>query len=195
MGSVLRGLRGLGVSGAALGIMGAVVAVAACIDAPQTVSGGDLRFDAAPPTAPLVVDAAAVDLCLQPDSGSAGETTWSALYRDYFGGGAACAGTGACHGAATQPGALASGGYVCPRGDATACFDGITNPKAHDLDPSAVLVNVGNPEGSGLYQILRKVNGTMSLGQNQMPQKPECYFSERDMARILTWMRNGAKND
>lgn len=47
------------------------------------------------------------------DAGSG--VTWTALYRDLFGPTAqsGCAGSGACHGAASESGALVSNGYVC----------------------------------------------------------------------------------
>src|SRR5512140_1093248 len=89
------------------GVFGALVVVAvanplACTDASGTVSGGDLTFAAGAPAVIAAADAG-------PGAGTG--TKFSDLYRDFFGpGGAAkCAGNGQCHGAADQPGAMASG--------------------------------------------------------------------------------------
>jgi hypothetical protein len=181
---------------AASAIVVLVCAVAAaCADANQTITGGDLRFDAAVPAAPPFDGGP--PLCFNGDA-SAGDSTWPSLYRDYFGGSATCSLNSDCHGTTSGSGYKLSH-YLCPSNDPAACYAGITSPEAQfnrfGAPDNLPLVNVGNPEGSGLFKVLRKVNGDPTGGANRMPQMPTCYFSEADMSRILTWMRNGAKPD
>jgi hypothetical protein len=91
-----------------------LVAAASCTDATGHISGGDALYS--------VPDASA-----DPDLGLGTGTTFTDLYNDFFGpmskafpnakGQAGCAGIGQCHGDPTQPGAMATGGYVCPSAD------------------------------------------------------------------------------
>ena len=174
--SLLLGLVGLG-----------VLFLSACAIADGTVSGGQDLFDASAPTPPPVEGGAdaGTDAVTAGDSG-AGADTWTALYHDYFGttGVASCAGTGTCHGSASQSGAQTSQ-YICPPGDQTGCYTGITNPMAGLLTPGdgkAFSTTV-------LYSILRKQSG----GGN-MP-KSGYSFTAADIARISSWVAAGAKND
>lgn len=148
-----------------------------CGDASQTTSGGEPRFDAAAGgSAPLACE----------DKGTAGPSTWSSLYADYFGptGKASCAGDGQCHGGADQPGAKATG-YVCAP-NASACYETVTKSR---------IVVAGDtttpPEQSLLHVVLRKCDGT-----GIMPKRPaSVVFSPSDMERIHNWLRKGAPND
>ncbi len=166
----------------------------ACSDASQTVTGGELRFDAAVPVS-TAVDGGP-NLCFKGDAANA-PTTWTSLYTDYFGGSATCSLESGCHGSDTAGGYQVSH-YLCPKDDKDGCFAGISDPGAafqRGQPASFPLVNVAKPSESGLYKILRKVNGDTSGLGNRMPQSPTCYFSEADMSRILKWMGDGAKND
>lgn len=141
-----------------------------------SIQGGESRFDAASVSLPNE-DAGELD---------ASASTWAELHRDFFGptGQASCAGDGACHGAPSQPGAMASG-YVCPEGR-DACYAGITNPAAHLVK----LSSSGLASDTDLHRILRKSDGT-----GIMPKRPEFVFSREDMARIDAWILRGAPND
>ena len=147
----------------------------ACADATGTVSGGERRFDAAPPLA---------DICLTAGPGHDG-ITWTELYKDYFGGAASCSLEGTCHGDATGSGVKDSN-FICPKNDKDACFKGL----GEGVFGSAPLVNTADPTKSGLYLVLRK-----SSGGGKMPKKPQCTFGVADMKRITDWMTAGAKND
>ncbi len=150
----------------------------ACGDASTEVSGGEPRFDAA---APQFGGSA------QP---SANPASWSALYKDVFGptGTASCAGTGACHGSKDQLGARGSGGFVCADQDGcrASILDPATGPLVGPEDKSA-------PETSGLYGVLRRVEGGRTVGI--MPKTPAYVFTEAELGRIKTWIANGAPND
>ncbi len=144
-----------------------------CYGDPPTVTGGEARFDAAPPPPK---DELTID--------RAGGSKWSELYRDYFGptGAASCAGDGACHGSAGQAGARASE-YVCPS-TANGCYEGMV--KGGLIPPRAGQ----GPEGSVLHVVLRKADGS-----GFMPKRPPKVFGEVDMARIDAWLAQGAPND
>ena len=168
---------------------------AACSDANQIATGGELRFDAA---LPVTTADGGINLCFKGDAATS-PTTWTSLYADYFGGSATCSLNSGCHGTTDdQAGGYQVSHYVCPKNNKDACFAGITDPGAQfrrGQPDSFPLVNVGKPNESGLFKILRKVNGDTSGGGNRMPQSPTCYFSEADISRILKWMGDGAKND
>jgi hypothetical protein len=152
------------------------LATVGCGDATTEVSGGEPRFDAAAPQ-------------LGEGRPSASPTSWTGLYRDIFGpnGTASCAGNGTCHGSKEQLGARSSGGCVCA--DQEGC-------RASLLDPSTGLVKPDDkraPETSGLYAVLRRVEGGRAVGI--MPKEPPYTFTEAELTRIKTWIANGALND
>jgi hypothetical protein len=128
--------------------------------------------------------------CAGPDAST--DTTYTALYHDYFGpsGGANCSGSvGACHGEASGAGALGSGGFVCGASQSD-CFAGMSSGTADLLSSSST----AHPANSGLEVALRKAesNGTT----NNMPLTPvSCVFSDDDIARISTWIQAGAQNN
>jgi hypothetical protein len=172
----------------ALAILGCAVAFSACATATGDVQGGEPRPDTGeqgatqpPPPPACVIDAM---------TGSG--TTWSDLYRDFFGptGKASCAGNGTCHGDATQQGAKSSGGYVCA-GDKVAC-------RASLLSDDTGLIQLPRdqtePEASGLVQELRRRKPDGSV-VGLMPKTPECVFESAAIDRIETWIKNGAPND
>ncbi|MBK6695530.1 MAG: hypothetical protein IPG50_25450 [Myxococcales bacterium] len=167
--------------------MMALAAVSACVDEKTTPSGGGDRFDAAAPpsAAPVVRATDAGDGAAARPTGSSFEE----LFRDYFGatGQATCAGDGACHGAADQPGAIASGGYICPPTSRDECYAGITNKQTQLVIPGDTTTPVASRY---LHVILRKSDGT-----GIMPKRPPFVFDELDMARIDAWLLRGAPND
>lgn len=175
----------------------AVVIPLACTDAGGTVSGGDLTFEGGAPAVISVVDAG-------PGAGTG--TKWTDLYRDFFGptGAAKCAGNGQCHGAADQPGAVASGGYICP--DVTPPPDAGSNPaKAQCRDTMTKVIIVSPPGGPSscgqpfakayMHNVIRKATAAAD-DENNMPRSPFTYtFSDADVARIDTWVQAGCKDD
>jgi hypothetical protein len=124
-----------------------------------------------------------------PDT-AAGGTTWSALYRDLFGSSAAasCAGTSVCHGSASASGAIGSHGYVCA--DAKGCRASMLSNEAALVQPSDATA----PEKSTLIQVLRRQSsGGVLVGS--MPKRSQFVFTNEQLARIETWIRNGAPDD
>ena len=189
----MAGYRGL----AYLFLTGPVIAAVAiaCYDSPPSPSGGDPLFDAALPN-PIsedAGDASDAPACPDPD---AGDATWTALYADFFGptGIGQCGdmtradGTEqtSCHHDATGNGAVASG-FIC--GDTQqSCWSGITNPAASFIGQQVVIA--GNPCASYLTQVLRHDGGGL------MPYYPQSVvFSDQDMARVATWIAQGAQNN
>ena len=171
----------------------AVAIHATACDAPQTVQGGTLLFDAAPEPAPGC------------DSGcipqAPANATWTALYKDLFGpaGIGQCGdatrtgqnGTTSCHHDASGNGAQASG-FIC--GDTQqSCYDGITSPQANFIGTQVVVAC--SPCGSYLTQVLRHGDGDGGI-TGIMPFYPEnVIFSDDDMNRVTAWIAAGAKND
>lgn len=158
-----------------LASLAALALLAACSDVTGSARGGDHGVDtggrAAGPSDPA--------------------PTFTALYDAFFGprGKAACAGDGACHGAADKPGAQATAsaaypnGYVCAP-DKESCWRAMTGAGLTSLGG-------GGAEQTTLYTILRK-----SSGGGSMPKRPfTVTFSETEMASIRAWIAAGAKND
>jgi hypothetical protein len=123
------------------------------------------------------------------DAGS----TWTALYRDYFGNpkSAACAGTGnGCHGNIEGAG-YGQSGYLCPIDDKDGCYKGITlsfDAGGFGLiapGPGAAYAN------SELSNELRLSDG----GGGGMPQSPPYAFTPVDIDRISAWIEAGAPNN
>lgn len=147
----------------------------ACATATGTTTGGDARFDA---TAPLS--------CSGDNAVLGTGHTWAELYADYFGSTShgACAGTGACHGDATQSGAQNSN-FVCPLNDKDDCYTSM-------VSASAALIQTSNPANSPLItQVLRHSDGSVG----NMPLTPPCSFSSTDLQRITDWITAGAQDD
>ncbi len=154
---------------------GLALAACGCSAATGSVTGGEPLFDAGV--------SGDVD---------AGVVTFTELYASFFGptGKASCAGDGACHGAADQPGAQATAstaypsGYVCAP-DQARCYAAMTGAGLTATGGG------GGAEQSTLYTILRKTGGGGS-----MPKRPTTVaFSPTEMARIRAWIAAGAKND
>lgn len=122
------------------------------------------------------------------DAGSG--STWTDLYRDFFGptGAASCAGDGNCHGTRDTQGALGSQGYVCA--DKDGCWASMTA-----ASPGLVTTaDATDPTKSTLYVTLRHRRSDGSLA-GSMPQRPSYVFSVASMDRIASWIQRGAKND
>ncbi|MBX3187910.1 MAG: hypothetical protein KF819_12880 [Labilithrix sp.] len=178
----------------ALAIVATFVAAAApgCASASGDVVGGGPRFDAGLPD-PLVQP------INEPSLTEASPTSWGGLYRDFFGKRArgGCAGTGACHGSIGRPGVSISG-FVC------ADIDDCWRSMRQDVHPSPMYKramvqddDVAAPDGAFLFKVLRVrlPDGTVEANLD-MPQQPRDFaFSEDDVARMKTWIRNGGLND
>ncbi len=141
-----------------------------------TTTGGDPRFDTAEP---IATPAGAED------AGSG--TRFTDLYRDFFGptGQASCAGSGQCHGSATEPGA-ASSSFICA--DQAGCYATMS---------SSSLVRASDatdPSNSVLISVLRH-RDTAGKVVGFMPKSPAYEFSSTSIARISTWIAAGAPND
>jgi hypothetical protein len=145
---------------------------------------------------------------------SAGGTTFTDLYADYFGpcGQASCTGLAGCHNTATETGALTSG-FVCgPTKE--SCWRGMTqgiNPDAGGVFCPVVCVGTcpqnstfacpTDPTKQTLYGGLHKAQ---AAGLNNMPcnSVPICQaakspytFTADDVARISTWIQQGAQDN
>jgi hypothetical protein len=193
---------------------GLLLPMAACTDAGGKASGGELTFEAG---TPVVTQEAG------PGQGTG--TAFSDLYRDFFGpkGAAKCSGNGSCHGGPTQPGALASGGYVCPDSQATAdAGSGGDDASAGDAasgdaaaaDPGRAQcrdtmmkhIIVDGPGGttstcgqpfakSWMFTVIRKATHAAD-DENSMPKMPYTYtFSDESVARINTWVQAGCPDN
>jgi hypothetical protein len=113
-------------------------------------------------------------------------TTWTSLYRDYFGpsGVASCAGDGACHGGTTQQGYEYSG-FLCPPGDTSAaCWGGITSRG----DGGAYLIL---PDASFATDKLSQVL-CQTTGVGSMPLFCSYDFTPVDIQRVAGWVNAGA---
>ena len=162
--------------------MSALALAAACAEASGDVRGGELAFD---PTPPAFVEPNACPVKDEADAGSG--TAWSDLWRDLFGptGAAKCADP-ICHG---SPSTTASKvGLLCV--DQAGCRQSLFD-KGLIQDPA----DFASPETSAFYTILRRCDAQdQTVGT--MPQRPSSYiFSPASLARVSTWMRNGAPND
>ncbi len=192
-------------------VVAAFVIPLACTDAGGHVSGGELAFEggAAAPTG-------------EAGPGGGTGTTFTDLYRDFFGptGAAKCAGNGMCHGAADQAGAVATGGYICPdvmsmgdagtggdAGDAGDAGGGGANPakalcrstmmKVILVDPPfSTTSTCGQPFAKAyMHNVIRKVTHAAD-DENNMPRTPFTYtFSDEAVARIDAWVMAGCPDN
>ena len=149
------------------------VAAADAVDdaEPADVAPADAASDV-----PAAVDVAA-------DVSPLGPATWTGIYTDYFGstGLASCGGSG-CH-LAGQGGDIASK-FICP--DKDTCYTSLTGASKLVLSTDAA-----SPTKSKLMRNLRQVGNA-----GKMPSGGSTFvFSTADVARISTWISNGAKND
>jgi hypothetical protein len=164
----------------------AACALASCTDAGGQVSGGQPLFDAGADAGPS-----------DPDLGLGTGVAFTDLYRDFFGpqGRATCGATQGCHGAPGDPGAVGSGGYVCPL-SAAPDGGGVSDPAEEQCRATMIKVGLqpsGAFEGTLLYRALRKTTPTPL---NHMPLAPFTYtFSPKGLARIAAWADAGAPDD
>ena len=134
-----------------------------------------------------------IDVAPQPvftiDAGS----TWSDLYRDYFGNDtqvhtAGCANGSFCHGATTDDGTEASG-YLCPKGDKEGCYKSFTTQAANG--PGLVTPDAGFATDL-LGSVLCQVNDAgQPVGDGVMPYDCVYNFTPVDVARIEAWLQAG----
>jgi len=159
------------------------------------VQGGGPRagYDASFPD-PLAVP------ITEPTFSDAPPTSFRGLYRDFFGRRAlsSCAGRTSCHADATGLGAKSSH-FVCA--DKDSCWD--TMRHAIDADPTVSKVplvsdaDVAAPENAYFFSVVRLVDASGAKQEHLgMPKVPtDFFFKPDDVARIQTWIRNGAMND
>lgn len=153
-------------------------AVAACSDATGSVRGGEPLFDPTPPTVNTAHD-----------GGAGGGSTWTDLYRDFFGpsGQASCAKNGGnCHGGEQETGTIASG-MVCSQTSKDDCHNGMT--RAASIVPPA---GSATPDQTQLYAIVRKAPPNSG---GTMPKSSAFAFTPADLQRIADWIKAGARND
>ena len=154
-------------------------------------------------------------------SDEGGAATWTSLYADYFGpsGQASCTAQPSCHGTASQLGSQTSG-FVCGA-TKESCWEGMTmgiNP----VDAGGVfcpIVCIGGDAGVGCPQntafacptdptqqsLYADLHKAQSSGLNNMPcggNLMECLasgstytFTSSDLARISTWIQQGAQDN
>ena len=173
----------------------ALVSVVSCTSASGDVEGGGPRlgYDASPPPQ-LVVP------ITEPTFDDAPKTSFRGLYRDFFGRRAlsSCAGRTSCHADATGLGAKGSH-FICA--DKDSCWD--TMRHAIDADPKVSTVpliadsDVTAPENAYLFSVVRLVDASGVKQEHLgMPKVPSDFFFKPDeIARMQTWIRNGALND
>jgi hypothetical protein len=154
----------------------AAVAIGACSNAPNGVTGGGDVFDATPPIAPATHCADGTGV------------TWTDLYRDCFGPGYAdCGGTGGCHRSSQDTGTSFSG-FLCGTSK-ESCYEGMVG-----IDSLVTPSGTQEPEKTRLYAALRKAP-PLTSPERAMPNNTGFAFSAGDLARISAWIKNGAKND
>ncbi len=168
----------------------AIAALGCGNEATGVVSGGDSLYDGAVPQ----VDSGPVDPMDSSSGEGGGDTapaapsTWTELYASYFGpsGVASCAGSGVCHGDMSQLGYMSSA-FLCPPNDSSGCYMGVTSAASGLLEPA------GPFSGTYFYTVLRKQVGTnITLS---MPKTPLYTFTPSDVAKISSWVADGAKNN
>lgn len=166
---------------------------ASCSADPNAVKGGAPRegFDAA---APPPFDAGVTEVTDK----NAPPTSWRGIYRDFFGRASrsGCAGNGTCHEAVGQTG-VSVGSFICP--DATICWQSLRSKHPEGKLQSGLVTDgdVADPAGAHLFEVIRikQPDGTVAKNLN-MPQLPADFaFTQEEVERMKTWIKNGANND
>jgi len=185
----------------ALTIAVASVAIGGCSSSSHETRDAGPRTDA-------TLDVMVVDTGVDSGSGDASDgyvpppvpiftldagTTWTALYRDYFGNVApnmpGCAGEGDCHGSTSSPG-YQNTGYLCPKNDKDDCYASLTS----QADGGAGLLT---PDASFSDDLLSQVlcQTSSNFQGAEMPLYCPYTFTAIDLERIGDWVANGAPND
>jgi hypothetical protein len=157
-----------------------VLASAACAGSvdPANIKGGQPVYDAALPPSPQAADAG-------PAGDASTSTKWSDLHAEFFKpkAAASCAGNGACHGSASEPGTISSGGYFCTD-DKTQCRQALIAAAMLDKDPAK----------ARLISVIRHRDAS---GQEVgfMPKASTYSFSAQSIDRISTWLKTGFPDD
>jgi hypothetical protein len=152
-------------------------------------------------------------------SAEGGAPTWTGLYADYFGpsGQASCTAQSSCHGAASELGAQTSG-FVCGA-TKESCWQGMTQGIVDGGFFCPIVCIGGDAGGAGcpqntsfacptdptqqsLYTDLHKGQASglnnMPCGGNlaTCPSSESTYtFTSDDLARISTWIQQGAQDN
>lgn len=151
-----------------LGLVG-FLATACAVASTDEVAGGSPRFDPTPPARVVPADP------------TVSPTSFTALYRDFFGpgGAASCAGS-SCHsqgGGGTFAFTCGTDKGECATSAAVLATNNVDGERTTDF------------RASRLFRIVRKQDG------GRMPQGSDFVFDEAALARIEAWVKNGAKND
>jgi hypothetical protein len=161
---------------------------ATALDAASSDAGDDAEADDAsdasegidaPPTPVFSLDAG---------------STWTALYRDYFGNNtqsnaAGCANQSYCHGSTSGDGYQASQ-FLCPKGDKAGCYASITSPSV-TTGPGLITADASASDDY-LTQVLCRVDDAgNATGDGVMPQDCVYSFTPTDIQRITTWIKAG----
>jgi len=123
------------------------------------------------------------------DAGS----TWTDLYRDYFGNDtqvhtAGCANGSFCH-ASTSDDGYAASGYLCPKGDKEACYKSLTMQEPDG--PGLVMPDAGYASDL-LGAVLCMVNDAgQPAGDGVMPYNCVYNFTPVDAERLKAWVQAG----
>jgi hypothetical protein len=154
-------------------------------DASSSKDSG-IRVDAGT-MADVGIDAGPPQPVFSADAGS----TWTALYRDYFGNEAAsntagCANGSICHGSMTESGFQTSNFY-CPKENAKACYVSFTS---QDAGPYLVSPDAGW-ENDDLSMILCQVDDAGAPLGGVMPYLCVYNFTPSDVTRIKAWIAAG----
>jgi len=163
-------------------LAGMASVLVACTDATGSVQGGDPVFGGQ----------------------GGGGTTWTSLYASFFGpsGTASCSAQASCHGTVDGSGAQTSG-FVCGASK-DECWRGMTQgipPDAGGIFKAIVPADAAqDPTQTQLWQGLHKQEAS---GLNNMPcGDPSCRaatstytFTSDDLARISTWIQQGAQDN
>jgi len=173
--------------------------VMACTDATGVVQGGQALISCGG-------DAAA----------GAEPTTFTALYQDFFGpcGQTSCSALSTCHGSANMVGANISG-FVCGS-TKEQCWEGMTMgipPDAGGVFPAIITPGLTDPTTTIFYKSLREAppspnnplcSSKTATSSCNMPcgDPPLCHpntatytFTASDLARISTWLQQGAQDN
>jgi len=168
-----------------------VATAASCTSADGEVRGGEARFDAA---LPQPFDAGVTE---EADT-EASPTSWRGIYRDMFGRSAVsgCAGGGTCHDALGRQGTSVSQ-FVC--GTVDDCYDSMRNKGADPKTLSGLVKDedVASPDDARLFKVLRirQADGTVANNLDMPLQPRDFAFTQEQVERMKTWIRNGAKKD
>jgi hypothetical protein len=141
-----------------------------------------------------VVHDAGVDVPPQPVFSADAGSTWTALYRDYFGNDTAvhtagCSNGGYCHGSTAMSAQGFQGSqFLCPKGDKETCYKSFT---AQDAGAAQLVTPDAGWENDILSTTLCEVDDAGDSIGGGMPYDCVYNFTPTDIARIKAWIAAG----